>query len=42
VLKTAALVALLADNAEMYGIVTVYLRAKNIVPRSTARQKGNR
>ena len=40
--KTAALVGLLAHNAEMYGITTVYLRAKNIVPPSTARQKGNR
>lgn len=38
--KTAALVGLLAHNAEMYGIATVYLRAKNIVPPSTARQKG--
>jgi hypothetical protein len=40
--KTAALAGLLAHNAEMYGIATVYLRAKNIVPPSTARQKGNR
>jgi hypothetical protein len=40
--KSAALVGLLAHNAEMYGIATVYLRAKNIVPPSTARQKGNR
>jgi hypothetical protein len=40
--KTAALVGLLAHNAEMYGIATVYLRAKSIVPPSTARQKGNR
>ena len=40
--KTAAVVGLLAHNAEMYGIATVYLRAKNIVPPSTARQKGNR
>ena len=40
--KTAALIGLLAHNAEMYGIVTVYLRAKNVVPPSTARQKGNR
>jgi hypothetical protein len=40
--KNAALVGLLAHNAEMYGIATVYLRAKNIVPPSTARQKGNR
>ena len=40
--KSAALVGLLAHDAEMYGITTVYLRAKNIVPPSTARQKGNR
>jgi hypothetical protein len=40
--KSAALVGLLAHNAEMYGIATVYLRAKNIVPPSTARQKENR
>ncbi len=39
--KSAALVGLLAHDAEMYGIATVYLRAKNIVPPSTARQ-GNR
>ena len=39
--KSAALVGLLAHDAEMYGITTVYLRAKNIVPPSTARQ-GNR
>ena len=40
--KSAALVGLLAHDAEMYGITTVYLRAKNIVPPSTARQKTNR
>jgi len=37
--KSAALVGLIAHDAEMYGITTVYLRAKNIVPPSTARQK---
>jgi hypothetical protein len=37
--KSAALVGLLAHDAEMYGITTVYLRAKNIVPPSTAQQK---
>jgi hypothetical protein len=37
--KTAALAGLLAHNAEMYGIATVYLRARNIVPPSTARQQ---
>jgi hypothetical protein len=40
--KSAAVVGLLAHAGEMYGIATVYLRAKNIVPPSTARQKGNR
>jgi hypothetical protein len=40
--KSAAFVGLLAHDAEMYGITTVYLRAKNIVPPSTTRQKGNR
>jgi hypothetical protein len=30
--KSAALTGLLAHNAEMFGISTVYLRAKNIVP----------
>lgn len=37
--RSAALVGLVAHDAEMYGITTVYLRAKNIVPPSTARQK---
>ena len=40
--KSAALVGLIAHDAEMYGITTVYLRAKSIVPPSTARQQGNR
>ena len=40
--RSAAVVALLAHNAEMYGITTVYLRAKNIVPPSSAGQRGNR
>jgi DinB superfamily len=37
---TAALVGLLAHNAEMYGIATVYLRARNIAPihRATERE----
>ena len=30
--KAAALMGLLAHNAEMFGISTVYLRARNIVP----------
>jgi hypothetical protein len=32
VTRAAALMGLLAHNAEMFGISTVYLRAKNIVP----------
>ena len=40
--KSAALVGLVAHDAEMYGIATVYLRAKNIVPPSTARQQQNK
>jgi hypothetical protein len=39
--KSAALVGLVAHDAEMYGITSVYLRAKNIVPPSTARPKKN-
>ncbi|MPZ21110.1 MAG: DinB family protein [Luteitalea sp.] len=35
VAKAAALVGLLAHGAEMYGISTVYLRAKNLVPPSS-------
>lgn len=37
VAKAAALVGLLAHGAEMYGISTVYLRAKNLVPPSSER-----
>ncbi len=36
--RGAALAGLLAHNSEMYGISTVYLRAKNIVPPSTEQQ----
>ncbi len=36
--RGAAVVGLLAHGAEMYGISTVYLRAKNLVPPSTERQ----
>ncbi|HYN07798.1 MAG TPA: DinB family protein [Vicinamibacterales bacterium] len=36
--RGAALVGLIAHNAEMYGIATVYLRSKNIVPPSTERR----
>jgi DinB superfamily len=38
--RGAALVGLVAHNAEMYGISTVYLRSKNLVPPSTERQRG--
>ena len=37
--QSAILAGLLAHNAEMYGISTVYLRAQNIVPPSTERQR---
>jgi hypothetical protein len=33
---------ILAHNSEMYGIATVYLRAKNLVPPSTRRQMPRR
>ncbi len=36
--KGAALMGLVAHDAEMYGIATVYLRSKNIVPPSTERR----
>ena len=36
--RSAVLVGILAHGAEMYGISTVYLRAKNLVPPSTERQ----
>ena len=36
--RGAALAGLIAHNSEMYGISTVYLRAKNIVPPSTEQQ----
>ena len=37
-----ALYGLLAHNSEMYGIGTVYLRLKGIVPPSTERQNAGR
>jgi hypothetical protein len=41
--RASVLYGLLAHNAEMYGIGTVYLRLKGIVPPSTERQtKGGR
>lgn len=36
--RGAALAGLVAHNSEMYGISTVYLRARNIVPPSTEQQ----
>jgi hypothetical protein len=38
--RASVLYGLLAHNAEMYGIGTVYLRLKGIVPPSTERQAG--
>jgi hypothetical protein len=38
VARSAALAGLIAHNSEMYGISTVYLRARNIVPPSTEQQ----
>ena len=40
--RAAALFGLLAHNSEMYGIGTVYLRLKGIVPPSTERQNARR
>jgi len=42
VVRSAVLTGILAHNSEMYGIATVYLRAKNLVPPSTKRQKQGR
>jgi hypothetical protein len=39
VAKGAVITGLLAHGSEMYGIATVYLRAKGLVPPSTARQQ---
>jgi hypothetical protein len=36
--RSAVMTGILAHNSEMYGIATVYLRAKNLVPPSTKRQ----
>ncbi|CAN5875020.1 hypothetical protein BH24ACI5_BH24ACI5_26280 [soil metagenome] len=36
--RQAVLIGLLAHNAEMYGISTVYLRAKNLVPPASERR----
>jgi hypothetical protein len=40
--RAAALFGLLAHNSEMYGIGTVYLRLKGIVPPSTERANARR
>lgn len=37
--RSAVMTGILAHNSEMYGIATVYLRAKGLVPPSTARQQ---
>ena len=42
VVKSAVLTGILAHNSEMYGIATVYLRAKNLVPPSTKHQTQGR
>jgi hypothetical protein len=42
VVKSAVLTGILAHNSEMYGIATVYLRARNLVPPSTKRQTQGR
>ena len=36
--RIAALVGVIAHNAEMYGITTVYLRARNLVPPASERR----
>jgi len=42
VVRSAVLTGILAHNSEMYGIATVYLRAKNLVPPSTRQQTQGR
>lgn len=42
VARSAVLAGLLVHNSEMYGISTVYLRAKNLVPPSTEREMQRR
>ncbi len=42
VARSAMLAGLLVHNSEMYGISTVYLRAKNLVPPSTEREMQRR
>ena len=36
--RVAAMMGLLAHNAEMYGISSVYLRARNLVPPGSERR----
>ena len=38
VVRAAVLIGMLAHNAEMYGISTVYLRARNLVPPGSERR----
>jgi hypothetical protein len=38
--RSAVLTGILAHNSEMYGIATVYLRAKDLVPPSSKRAMG--
>ena len=38
VARSAVIAGILAHDSEMYGIATVYMRAKDLVPPSTARQ----
>jgi len=42
IVRSAVMTGILAHNSEMYGIVTVYLRAKNLIPPSTERQLQDR
>lgn len=42
VVRSAVISGLLAHDSEMYGIATVYLRAKNLVPPSTRRQTSSK
>ncbi len=42
VARAAVIAGLIAHNAEMYGISTVYLRANNLVPPSTEQQNQRR
>ena len=39
IVRSAVMTGILAHSSEMYGIATVYLRAKGLVPPSTAKQQ---